>query len=191
MAGGHNAGMARLRYTINTSLDGYVNDADGGFAWSEPSDELHQFFNDHEREVGTHLLGRRMYEVMSFWETAPGDVPGPMGEFARIWRAADKVVHSSTLQDVTTARTRLVPVFDALAVEELKASSVRDVSVGGPTLAAEAFGAGLVDDVHLFVHPELVGGGIRALPHGIRLSLELVSRERIGEVVHVHHRVPR
>lgn len=183
--------MARLRYTAITSLDGYVNDADGGFDWAMPSDDLHGVLNEHEREVGTHLMGRRLYEVMRFWETAPGDVPGPMGEYARIWRGADKVVHSSTLQDVTTARTRLVPVFDALAVEELKASSVRDVGVGGPTLAAEAFRAGLVDDVHLFVHPELVGGGTRALPDGIRLSLELVSLERIGEVVHVHHRVRR
>ena len=183
--------MARLRYTAITSLDGYVNDADGGFDWAAPSDELHDILNEHEREVGTHLMGRRLYEVMRFWETAPGDVPGPMGEYARIWRAADKVVHSSTLEEVTTARTRLVPVFDAFAVEELKTSSVRDVSVGGPTLAAEAFRAGLVDDVHLFVHPELVGGGVRALPHGIRLSLELVSLERIGAVVHAHHRVQR
>lgn len=183
--------MARLRYTAITSLDGYVNDADGRFDWAAPSSELHDILNEHEREVGTHLMGRRLYEVMRFWETAPGDVPGPMGEYARIWRAADKVVHSSTLEDVTTARTRLVPAFDALAVEELKASSVRDVGIGGPTLAAEAFRAGLVDDVHLFVHPELVGGGTRALPHGIRLPLELVSLERIGEVVHVHHRVQR
>lgn len=189
MVGGHNAVMARLRYTAITSLDGYVNDADGGFDWAVPSDELHGIFNEHEREVGTHLMGRRLYEVMRFWETAPGDVPGPMGEYARIWRAADKVVYSSTLQDVTTARTRLVPVFDPLAVEELKTSSVRDVGVGGPTLAAEAFRADLVDDVHLFMHPELVGGGTRALPPGIRLSLELVSLERIGEVVHTHHRV--
>lgn len=187
--GGHNAGMGRLRYTAITSLDGYVNDADGGFDWAAPSDELHRVLNEHEREVGTHLLGRGLYEVMRHWETAPGDVPGPMGEYARIWRGADKVVYSSTLEDVTTARTTLVQAFDPLAVEQLKTSSLLDLGIGGPGLAAEAFRAGLVDDVHLFVHPEVVGGGTRALPDGIRLSLELVTVERIGGVVHVHHRV--
>src|SRR5918993_822967 len=121
---GENAGMARLRYTAITSLDGYVNDSDGGFAWAEPSDELHLVVNILEREVGTHLLGRRLYETMTFWETAPGDVPGPMGEYARIWRAADKVVHSTTLEDVTTARTRLVSSFD-LAVAVLGPSVPR------------------------------------------------------------------
>src|ERR671912_86813 len=121
---GENAGMARLRYTAITSLDGYVNDSDGGFAWAEPSDELHLVVNSLEREVGTHLLGRRLYETMTFWETAPGDVPGPMGEYARIWRAADKVVHSTTLEDVTTARTRLVSSFD-LAVAVLGPSVPR------------------------------------------------------------------
>ena len=183
--------MARLRYTAITSLDGYVNDSGGGFGWAEPSDELHLVVNSLEREVGTHLLGRRLFETMTFWETAPGDVPGPMGEYARIWRAADKVVHSTTLEDVNTARTRLVSSFDAAGVEELKASSVLDVSIGGPTLAAEAFRAALVDDVHLFLHPVVVGGGTRALPDGILTDLELLSVERVGDVVHLHHRVRR
>ncbi|WP_345202390.1 dihydrofolate reductase family protein [Fodinibacter luteus] len=181
--------MARLRYTAITSLDGYVNDADGGFDWAAPSDELHGIINEQEREVGTQLLGRRTYDVMRYWETAPGDVPGPMGEFARIWRACDKVVYSRTLEDVTAARTRLEPEFDPVAVEALKVSSVLDLGIGGPTLAAEAFRAGLVDDVYLFVHPVLVGGGTRALPDGIRLDLELVALDRVGEVVQVHHRV--
>ena len=181
--------MARLRYSAITSLDGYVNDADGGFGWAAPDAELHHAVNELTREVGTLLLGRRTYEVMRFWETAPGDVPGPMGEFARIWRGIDKVVYSATLEDVTAARTRLAGAFDPLAVEELKATSVLDLGVGGPGLAAEAFRAGLVDDVHLYLHPELVGGGTRALPDGIRASLELVSQERIGSVVHLHHRV--
>ena len=183
--------MARLRYTAITSLDGYVNDADGGFGWAAPSDELHDVLNQHETEIGTHLLGRRLYEVTRFWETAPGDVPGPMGEYARIWRAADKVVYSRSLEDVTTARTRLEPAFDPLAVEELKASSLRDLGIGGATLAAEALRAGLVDDVHLFLHPVVVGGGTPALPDGIRLSLDLVGVEQVGGVVHLHHRVRR
>ena len=183
--------MARLRFTAITSLDGYVNDAKGGFDWAAPSDELHEVVNEHEREVGTYLLGRRLYETMRYWETAPGDVPGPMGEYARIWRAADKVVHSTTLEDVTTARTRLVTSFDPAVVAELKASSILDISVGGPTLAAEAFRADLVDDVHLFLHPVVVGGGTRALPDGVRADLELVTLERVGGVVHLHHRVRR
>jgi len=183
--------MALLRYTAITSLDGYVNDAEGGFSWAVPSDELHEVVNAQEREVGTYLLGRRMYETMRFWETAPGDVPGPMGEFARIWRAADKVVYSASLDDVTTARTRLATSFDAAAVEELKATSVLDVSIAGPTLAAEAFRAGLVDDVHLFLHPVLVGGGTRALPDDVHARLDLMAVGRVGDVVHLHHRVRR
>ena len=181
--------MARLRYTVLTSLDLYVNDTDGGFSWAEPTEELHDVVNTLEREVGTHLYGRRLYETMRTWETVPGDVPGPMGEYARIWRAADKVVYSRTLEDVTTARTRLESGFDPLTVQELKASSVLDVNVGGPTLAAEAFRADLVDDVHLFVHPHVVGGGTRALPDDIRLALDLVGVDRIGQAVHLHYRV--
>lgn len=183
--------MGLLRYTAITSLDGYVDDAAGGFAWAAPDDHLHEVVNALERQVGTFLLGRRMYEVLRYWETAPGDVPGPMGEYARIWRAADKVVHSRTLEDVTTARTRLVTSFDVAAVEELKATSVLDIGIGGPTLAAEAFRAGLVDEVHLFLHPEVVGGGTRALPDDVRLTLDLVELERVGAVAHLHHRVRR
>jgi dihydrofolate reductase len=188
---GHNAGMALLRFSAITSLDGYVNDSEGGFAWAAPSDELHEVVNAQEREVGTYLLGRRMYETLRYWETAPGDVPGPMGEYARIWRGVDKVVHSTSLQDVTTARTRLTASFDVAAVQELKASSVLDVSIGGPTLAAEAFRAGLVDEVHQFLHPVVVGGGTRALPDDVRLDLDLLAVDRIGDVVHLHHRVRR
>jgi riboflavin biosynthesis pyrimidine reductase len=114
-----------------------------------------------------------------------------MGEFARIWRAADKVVYSTSLDAVTTARTRLAASFDAAAVEELKATSILDVSIAGPTLAAEAFRAGLVDDVHLFLNPVLVGGGTRALPDDVQARLDLVAVGRVGDVVHLHHRVRR
>ena len=145
--------------------------------------------NALEREVGTHLSAAASTRRCASGRPLPGDVPGPMGEYARIWRAADKVVYSRTLEDVTTARTRLESAFDPLAVQELKDSSVLDVSVGGPTLAVEAFRADLVDDVHLFVHPHVVGGGTRALPDDIRLALELVGVDRIGEAVHLHYRV--
>ena len=161
--------MALLRYTAITSLDGYVNDTEGGFSWAAPSDELHEVVNAQEREVGTYLLGRRMYETLRYWETAPGDVPGPMGEYARIWRAADKVVYSTSLEDVTTARTRLAASFDAAEVEELKASSVLDVSVGGP----DPRGRGVPRRASSTrctssCTPSLVGGGTRALPDDVR-----------------------
>lgn len=187
----HNAEMARLRYSAITSADGYVNDANGSFDWAVPSDELHAVVNAQQREIGTLLLGRRMYEVMRYWETAPGDVPGPGGEFARIWRDSDKIIYSRTMDGFFGARTTLVTEFDPAAVGALKASSVRDLGIGGPTLAADAFAAGLVDDIHLFAHPVIVGGGTRALPDGTPMRLELVSTERIGDVVHTHHRVLR
>ncbi|MFQ6171231.1 dihydrofolate reductase family protein [Oryzobacter sp. R7] len=183
--------MARLRYTAICSLDGYVADAEGGFGWAAPDEALHRLVNDLEREVGTYLCGRRDYEVMKVWETMPGDVPGPEGEYARIWRAAEKVVYSTTLEEVSTARTRLESSFDPVAVEALLADSALDVGIGGPTLAAEAFRAGLVDEVHLFLHPVLVGGGLRALPDEVRLDLDLLAADTVGEVVHLHHRVRR
>ena len=182
--------MRKLIYAMQVSLDGFIAGPGGDIGWSAPDEELHRFHNQRVRETGASLLGRRLYETMRYWETASGDVPGPAGEYARIWRAADKVVHSSTLEHVTTARTRLVASFDPAAVAQLKESSILDVSVGGATLAAEAFRAGLVDDVHLFLHPVLVGGGTRALPDGVRAQLELVALDRVGEVVHLHHRVP-
>jgi dihydrofolate reductase len=181
--------MARLRYSAITSLDGYVNDADGGFGWAAPDEALHQAVNDHTREVGTLLLGRRTYEVLRFWETAPGDVPGPMGEYARIWRGADKVVYSTTLESVTTARTRLERAFDPDAVRLLKESADRDLSIGGPGLAGHAVRAGLVDEYRLFVVPFVVGGGTSWLPDDARVPLRLVDERRFaGGVVLLRYR---
>jgi dihydrofolate reductase len=185
--------MARLIYAAIASLDGYVADADGRFDWAEPDEEVHAAANDLERTVGTHLLGRRMYEVLAVWETLGGpDEPEVARDFAACWRAADKVVHSRTLASASTARTRIVRDFDPDAVRALAATAERDLSIGGPTLAAEAFRAGLVDDVHLFLSPVLVGGGIPALPRGVRLDLALVAERRFTHgVVHLHHRVRR
>jgi len=184
--------MARLIYAAIASLDGFVADEDGRFDWAAPDEEVHAFVNDLERRVGTYLYGRRMYDVMAFWETADTgpDEPAVMRDYAEIWRAADKVVYSATLEAATTARTRIERAFDPEAVRRLKGSAGRDVSVGGPTLAAEAFRAGLVDELHLFLTPVLVGGGTRALPEGVRLELELLDEHRFaGGVVHLHHRV--
>jgi dihydrofolate reductase len=149
---------------------------------------VHSFVNELERPVGTYLYGRRMYEVMVFWETASDQTP-VIQDFAGIWRAADKIVYSRTLEAVSSARTRIERDFDPEAVRQLKARAGRDVSVGGPDLAAQAIKAGLVDEYHLFVTPVVVGGGKPALPNGVRLELELQDERRFGNgVVHLHYR---
>lgn len=173
------------------SLDGYVADENGNFDWAAPDEEVHQFVNDLERPVGTYLLGRRMYETLLYWEDPPGleQEPSVIQDFAAIWRGADKVVYSRTLEKVSSARTRIVREFDPEAVRRMKASAQRDITVGGPHLAAEAMRAGLVDELHLIVVPVVVGGGNRALPDGVRLDLELVDEGRFGGgAVHLLYR---
>jgi len=183
--------MGRLVYTAITSLDGYVADAAGSFEWAAPDAQVHAAVNDLEREVGTHLYGRRMYEVMRVWETmgdAPDD-PAVIADYARIWRGADKIVYSTTLAATTTPRTRLERSFDPDAVRALKASTARDLSIGGPTLAADAIRAGLVDEWHQFVTPVVVGGGTSWLPGGVTVHLEMLGTRRFdGGVVHLHLR---
>lgn len=174
--------MAKLIYTGVVSLDGYHTDAEGGFDWAAPDEEVHAFVNERERSVGTYLLGRRMYEVMSYWETAL-DQPDQVAveqEFARFWLGVDKVVYSSTLAEATTGRTRIERRFDPAAMRRLKAEAVDDLSIGGPDLAASALRAGLVDEVCLYVAPVVVGGGSRFLPEGVRLGLDLVEERRFG-----------
>jgi dihydrofolate reductase len=183
--------MAKLIYSAITSLDGYVADADGNFGWAAPDDEVHAFVNDLERPIGTYLYGRRMYEVMVSWETAQtlADQPRVARDFARIWQAADKIVYSKSLQTVASARTRIDRAFDPDAVRRLKATSERDLSVGGPDLAAQAIKAGLVDEYHLFLTPIVVGGGKRSLPDYVRQQLELLDERRFDDgVVHLHYR---
>ncbi len=171
--------MAALIYTAIASLDGYIADEDGNFDWAAPSDEVHAFVNELERSVSTYLYGRRMYEVMVAWETmATENQPDVVRDYAEIWRAAAKIVYSTTLGMATSAKTRIERTFDPEAVRELKASSSRDLSVGGPDLAAQALTAGLVDVCRLFVTPVLLGGGTRALPEGVRLDLELTDERR-------------
>jgi dihydrofolate reductase len=174
--------MAKLIYSAIASLDGYVADEDGRFDWAAPDEEVHRFVNDLERPVGTYLYGRRMYEVMRFWETADTapDQPDYGREYARVWQAADKVVYSRTLARPATARTRVERDFDPEAVRRMKAEASRDLSVGGPGLAAEALRAGLVDEVNLLLAPVVVGGGNRALPDKVRVDLELVDERRFG-----------
>jgi dihydrofolate reductase len=180
-----------LIYTAITSLDGYVADEDGKFDWAEPDEEVHTFINDLERPVGTHLYGRRLYEVMVYWESPPNlaDQPPFVQDYAEIWQAADKIVYSKTLRTVSSARTRIERDFDLETVRELKATAARDLTVGGPELAAQAIKGGLVDELHLFVTPVVVGGGRQALPDNARLSLDLLNERRFGNgVVHLHYR---
>jgi dihydrofolate reductase len=182
--------MAKLIYSAITSLDGYVADQGGTFDWAAPDEEVHAFVNDRERAVGTYLYGRRMYDVMVAWESMLlADQPSVVRDFAEIWRAADKVVYSTTLETASSASTRIESFFDPDAVRRMKATAVRDISVGGPGLAAEAIGAGLVDEYHVFLTPILVGSGIPWLPHDVRLELELVDERRFASgVVHLHYR---
>jgi dihydrofolate reductase len=174
--------MAKLIYTAIMSLDGYVADEDGNFDWAEPDPEVHAFVNDLERPVGTYLYGRRLYEVMLAWETIT-DEQQFIKEYAEIWRAADKIVFSKTLETVSSERTRIERSFDPETIREMKAAADRDVSVGGPTLAAHAIRAGLVDEIGLFLTPIVVGGGTRALPDDVRLPLELLDERRFGNGV--------
>jgi dihydrofolate reductase len=184
--------MAKLIYSAITSLDGYVADEEGNFDWAAPDEEVHSFVNDLERPVGTYLYGRRMYEVMVYWETAHtlADQPRVIRDFAEIWQAADKIVYSRTLETAGSARTRIERDFDPETVRQLKASAERDITVGGPDLAAQAIEAGLVDEFQLFVAPVVVGGGKRALPDNVRLKLELLDERRFGSgVVYLHYRI--
>ena len=172
--------MATLIYSTIASLDGYIEDADGKFDWAAPDEEVHSFVNDLERSVGTHLLGRRMYEVMTYWQSPPAldDEPACIREYAEIWQAADKIVYSRTLESAPTRRTRIERDFDPEAVRRLKSQADRDLSVGGPGLAAEAIRAGLVDEYQMFVVPIVVGAGKQALPADAPIKLELLDERR-------------
>jgi dihydrofolate reductase len=186
--------MARLIYTAITSLDGYIEGPDGRFEWGVPDEEAHAFINDLARPIGTYLYGRRMYEVMAGWETdrTLAEHSPAMRDFAEIWRAADKLVYSTTLEAVSTRRTRLERRFDPAAIRTLKTEAGADLAVGGPELAGHAFDAGLVDECHLFLAPVIVGGGKRGLPAGVRLDLELIHERRFaGGMVFLHYGVRR
>jgi dihydrofolate reductase len=182
--------MGKLIYSGIMSLDGYTADEDGNFDWSEPDQEVHTFLNNLERPVGTYLYGRRMYEVMVAWETLNlAGQPSFIQDYAEIWRSAEKIVYSKTLETASTARTRLERDFDPETIREMKAATETDLGIGGPHLAYQAIRAGLVDEYHLFVTPIIVGGGTRFLPDRIRFGLELVDERHFNNgVVYLHYR---
>jgi dihydrofolate reductase len=184
--------VAKLIYSMIASLDGYIADEEGNFDWAAPDEEVHTFVNDLERPIGTYLFGRRMYEVMVAWETMPtgDDQLAAMRDFAAIWRAADKIVYSTTLETVASARTRIERTFDPEVIRRLKAGATSDITIGGPDLAVHALRAGLVDECQLLLTPIIVGGGKAALPDKVRLPLELLEERRFGNgVVFLRYRV--
>jgi dihydrofolate reductase len=183
--------MAKLLYSALMSLDGYIADEDGRFDWAMPDSDVHQFINDLIRSVGTFLYGRRMYEVMAVWETmgAAADEPDSIVDFGRIWRSSEKIVYSRSLDTVSSTRTRIERDFNPESVEELKALAGNDLAIGGPELATSAFRHGLVDELHLFIAPVIVGSGTSGLPDSVRLNLELLDERRFGNgMAYLHYR---
>lgn len=177
--------MASLIYSVISSLDGYIEDQSGNFDWAAPDQEVHAFVNDMERPVGTYIYGRRMYQTMLFWEK-PENLAGEppvMQDFATIWRSADKLVFSRTITAVSSARTRLKRQFDPGSIARMKATSGKDISIGGPELAAVAIRNGLVDELRLLLAPIIVGGGKPSLPRDLRVRLELVEQRRFDNGV--------
>ena len=184
--------MAKLIYVTNVSLDGFIEDEHGSFDWTEPDDEQFAFITDLIRPVGTYLYGRRLYESMAVWETDPalGRPIGTPCDFAHVWQAADKIVYSTTLDAVSTAKSRLEGHFDPDVIREVKDTASRDLMIGGANFAAHAFRAGLIDECHLFIGPAIVGGGKPSLPSDLRVDLELLDERRFDNgVVYVRHRI--
>jgi dihydrofolate reductase len=183
--------VAKLVYIANASLDGYTEDPDGSIDFGPPDEEYFGLINGLQRPVGTYLYGRRMYEAMVYWETvAIADQPPWVVDFTNMWRAADKIVFSKTLASASSARTILEEEFNVEAIRRMKAEETRDLTVGGADLAAQAMGAGLVDECHLFFWPIMLGGGKHAMPRHLRFDLALLNEQRTGGgVVHLHYRV--
>lgn len=182
--------MAKLIYSAIASVDGYVADRDGGFGWAEPDEEVHAFVNDLERPIGTYLYGRRMYEVMAAWQTMDlSDEPPHMRDYAEIWRGADKVVYSTTLRAFDTPKTRLERTFDVDAVRAMRNDAASDLLISGPTLAAHAFRAGLIQECHVFLAPVTVGGGVAAFPVDVGVGLRLDDVRPVGGMVYLRYLV--
>ncbi len=183
--------MGKLIYAPITSLDGFIEDEDGRFDWAAPDEEVHAFVNDLVRPIGIYLYGRRMYETMVFWETAAVDDQSPIvRDYTEIWRGAEKIVFSRSMEVLSSARTRIEATFDPEMIRQMKGSASGDLSIGGAELAALAFRANLIDECHLFLNPIAVGGGKQALPSTHRTRFELLDEGRFGNgVVHLHYRV--
>jgi dihydrofolate reductase len=173
--------MAKLIYSTSMSLDSYAADETGNFDWTAPDEEVFTLINERERRIGTYLFGRRTYETMAVWETLDtAGLPSVVADYASIWREVEKIVFSSALEAPVSEKTRIEREFDPEAVRAMKRDATRDLSVGGPTLAAQAIASGLVDAINIFVDPIIVGGGLRALLPGLRVGLELLEERRFS-----------
>jgi dihydrofolate reductase len=181
--------MADLVYTANISLDGYTEDREGRLDFSEPDEDVFTFITELERSAGTYLYGRGMYEAMVYWETATPE-EGYVRAFADMWREADKVVYSSSLQSVSSSRTRLEHRFDLESVRRMKVAASRRITIAGANLAGQALAAGLVDELRLLTIPVLLGGGKPWHPNGLRQPLRLLESQRFANgVVYLRYRV--
>jgi dihydrofolate reductase len=183
--------MRKLIYSMGVSLDGFIAGPDGEIDWSAPDEELHRFHNQQTRELGAHLCGRRLYEVMRYWETINerSSIPEHELEFARIWKGLPKIVFSKTLEKVQ-GNARLVRDSVAEEVARLKEQPGKDLAVGGAGLAATLIKLGLIDEYRLFVSPVVLGGGTPYFPAlDEKINLELVATQTFGSrVVYVRYR---
>jgi len=190
--------MGKLIYLITTSLDGYVADKNGKFDWATPSEELHAFVNDQLRNVGTVLMGSKLYKTMKVWDDIPTEgVSGPymdepsqaMNDYAKLWKAANKIVYSTSLSELDIENAKIERSFDPTAVQKMVAESDKDFDIGGPNLAGQAIKAGIVDEYHHFIAPVIIGSGNFWLPKDVKTKLELVDTRKFGNgTVHLHYR---
>ncbi|SEE36553.1 Dihydrofolate reductase [Streptomyces sp. 2231.1] len=187
--------MRRVTYSMSVSLDGYIVGPDGSFEWTVPDEEIFRSWIDRVRDVGVHLLGRRLYETMLYWETADQDpsLDDSKLEWAALWKQLPKVVFSTTLSEVE-GHARLASGGLTQEIERLRAEPGEgDIAIGGAALAAEAAALDLIDEYRTLVYPVLLGGGIPFFPrHERRVDLELVeTRTFSSRVVYLRHRVTR
>lgn len=179
--------MGKLIYLITTSLDGYVADKDGKFDWGMPTEQVHNFVNDTLRNVGTFLMGSKLYQTMKVWDDIPEEgtsgpyMDGPsqsMNDFSRIWRDANKIVYSNSLTELTIANATIELSFDPNGIQKVVAKSDKDYGIGGPNLAGQAIKAGIVDEIHQIIAPIMIGGGNFWLPKDVNLKLKLVDMRK-------------
>ncbi len=177
--------MGQLTYSMMASLDGYVCDENGMFDWGQIDAEVHDFANREMAQSSLEIYGRRMYEIMVYWESVEvnTDTPDEEQAFAQLWQAADKIVASSTLGEVPSGKTRLIKNLSIDNVADLRRETSGRISISGPTVAAPFLTAGLVDEISVYTIPVLVGGGTPMFAPGVKLDLERTEFRTFGNGV--------
>ncbi|MFJ1756401.1 dihydrofolate reductase family protein [Kitasatospora sp. NPDC088134] len=186
--------MRRVTYSMGVSLDGYAMGPDGGFDWAAPDEEVFRFHIEEARGLGAHLMGRRLYETMLYWEEPGVAADRAERDWVAVWNPLPKVVFSRTLTEVRGTATRLATGTLAEEIARLRAEPGEgDIALGGPALAAEAAALDLIDEYRPLVHPVLLGGGTPFFPRAARrVDLTLLeSRTFTSQVLHLRYRVPR